>query len=258
MISLRNQPFQILSIFPTWSHLEFWCHTQQGLGWRAHLPSTKRPQGWANSGWNCLATKCRLQEPKKRLQEPQKILTHSYAFLRVFLVFLAGFLVFLRILAQPFFAEDCKLLVWDPLWEQQIAFAIIVQWEHTTAYLQVNFLLFAHPSTVTLANCKAYGLFSFNVKGVLRRGSWKSQRLFQALKQKVKILIGASHGSVARHILYNCFHLSILPKIRLGQSTKKRWSRCFRRVLLPSPGDLNSNASARRRMKYSEIPTCAW
>jgi len=121
----------------------------------------------------------------------------------------------------------------------------------------VNFLLFAHPSTVTLANCKAYGLFSFNVKGVLRRGSWKSQRLFQALKQKVKILIGASHGSVARHILYNCFHLSILPKIRLGQSTKKRWSRCFRRVLLPSPGDLNSNASARRRMKYSEIPTCA-
>ena len=132
-----------------------------------------------------------------------------------------------------------------------------MQWEHTTAYLQVNFLLFAHPSTVTLANCKAYGLFSFNIKGVLRRGSWKSQRLFQALKQKVKILIGASHGSVARHILYNCFHLSILPKIRLGQSTKKRWSRCFRRVLLPSPGDLNSNASARRRMKYSEIPTCA-
>ena len=110
MISLRNQPFQILSIFPTWSHLEFWCHTQQGLGWRAHLPSTKRPQGWANSGWNCLATKCRLQEPKKRLQEPQKNLTHSYAFLRVFFGFLSRILGFLTHSCAAIFCRRLQII----------------------------------------------------------------------------------------------------------------------------------------------------
>ena len=140
MTSLRNQLFQTLSICPTWSHLESWYPTQhqQGLGWRARLPLTKRPQGWANSGWNCLATNCRLQGP-------QKILTRSYAFLRVFLVFLAGFLVFLRILARPFFAEVHKFMVRDPQWDQRIDFAIVAQWEHTTAYLQVNFLHFSLP-----------------------------------------------------------------------------------------------------------------